>query len=176
MNARKQVPPRRALRKTLLIVGEGDAEELFLKYLKALFVSRAGGIEVKIGNARGKGARNVIDHARKQSASIAYDQVAALFDTDTDWSPDVEKLARDAGIIVLASVPCLETELLLLAGEPGPARTQDAKRAFHKAFDADAHRPGLYPDIFPLALLKRHMAAKPDGLIPRVIRLMTHTV
>ena len=39
MNARKQMPPGRVLRKTLLIVGEGDAEEAFLKHLKALFAS-----------------------------------------------------------------------------------------------------------------------------------------
>jgi len=176
MNASKRTPPGRALRKTLLIVGEGDAEEAFLKHLKALFVGRAGGIEVKVGNARGKGARNVINHARKQWASIAYDQVAVLFDTDTDWSPEVEKLARDAGITILACTPCLETELLLLAGKPGPERTLDAKRAFHKAFNTDAHRPDLYPEVFPIALLERHMTARPDGLVSRVIRLMTPTV
>ena len=175
MNARKQMPPGRVLRKTLLIVGEGDAEEAFLKHLKALFVGRTGGIEVKVGNARGKGARNVINHARKQWASIAYDQVAVLFGTDTDWSPEVEKLARDAGIVVLACTPCLETELPILAGKPGPERTPEAKRSFHKAFNTDAHRPALYPDAFPLALLKEHMAARPGGLVSRLIRLMTHT-
>lgn len=123
MNASKRPPPGRALRKTLLIVGEGDAEEAFLKHLKALFVGRAGGIEVKVGNARG-----------------------------------------------------LETELLLLAGKPGPERTLDAKRAFHKAFNTDAHRPDLYPEVFPIPLLERHMTARPDGLVSRVIRLMTPTV
>ena len=43
------------------------------------------------------------------------------------------------------------------------------------AFNTDAHRPALYPDAFPLALLKEHMAARPGGLVSRLIRLMTHT-
>jgi hypothetical protein len=175
MNARKQMQPRRVQRKTLLIIGEGDAEEVFLKYLKTLLVGRNSGIQIKIGNAHGKGARNVIDHARKQWASIAYDQVAVLFDTDTDWSPEVEKHARDTGILILACTPCLETELLLLAGKPGPQRTSDAKRAFHKAFNAEAHRPELYPAFFPLLLLEGHIVAKPDSLLSRLARLMTHT-
>jgi hypothetical protein len=173
MNARKQMPPGRVLRKTLLIVGEGDAEEAFLKHLKALFVGRTGGIEVKVGNARGKGARNVINHARKQWASIAYDQVAVLFDTDTDWSPEGEARKRCRHRCAGVAHPALKPNSSFLRENPGGTHRRQ-NGAFTRR-STPMPRPALYPDAFPLALLKEHMAARPGGLVSRPIRLMTHT-
>mgnify|MGYP000364266456 CR=1 FL=1 len=173
MNAHR--PPPRTQRRTVLIVGEGDAEEAFLRHLKTVFVGRMTGITIKIGNAHGKGAGNVIDHTRKQANTYAYDRVAALFDTDTDWTPEVEKQARAAKIIVLPSTPCLETELLRLKGKSAPERTSDAKRSFQKAFGADAHSADLYPNHFPQTLLEKHLAAQPQSLLALIVALMRTT-
>ncbi len=46
---------------TLLLVGEGYDEVAFLTYLKSELVSRDAGLEVKIKNAKGKGAKHVIE-------------------------------------------------------------------------------------------------------------------
>lgn len=49
--ARKQ----HQVRKTLLIVGEGDSEEAFLKHLRELYCSGGAGVAVTVRNAHGKG-------------------------------------------------------------------------------------------------------------------------
>ena len=49
------------VQRTLLIVGEGGAEEAFLKHVKHLYVPRGCGLIVTIKNARGKGAQHVIN-------------------------------------------------------------------------------------------------------------------
>ena len=49
--ARKRHP----LRKTLLIVGEGDSEAAFLKHLRDLYCSGGAGVAVTVRNAHGKG-------------------------------------------------------------------------------------------------------------------------
>jgi hypothetical protein len=80
--------------RTLLIVGEGYHEEAFLNHVKQLYAPRGCGLSVSIKNARGKGAKHVVDWAIRQAANTAYDSVAAMLDTDQDWSPAVEKQAR----------------------------------------------------------------------------------
>jgi len=54
------------VRKTLLIVGEGDSEEAFLKHLRELYCSDGAGVAVTVRNAHGKGPEHVINHAAKQ--------------------------------------------------------------------------------------------------------------
>ena len=85
-------------RKTLLIVGEGYDEVAFLNHLKQFPGVCGQGVEITIRNARGKGAAGVVDCAIKLQANVAYDRVAVLLDTDTDWTAKVEKLARQKKI------------------------------------------------------------------------------
>ena len=94
---KSQAVRRRAAR-TVLLVGEGDAEVLFLQHLKSLYVQRGSGVAVTIKNARGKGAAHVVDFARRQSSNAAFDAVAALLDTDTDWSDKTQAAARKARV------------------------------------------------------------------------------
>lgn len=103
---------RRQAARTVLLVGEGDAEAVFLQHLKALYVQRGSGVAVTIKNARGKGAAHVVDFARRQSINAAYDVVAALFDTDTDWNDKTRAVARRARVCPVLSEPCLEAVLL----------------------------------------------------------------
>jgi len=101
-------------RRTLLIVGEGYHEEAFLNHVKQLYAPRGCGLAVTVKNARGKGAMHVIDWTIKQIANIAYDTVAAMLDTDKDWSPKVAKQAKVKKIQVLASEPCFDAVMLRL--------------------------------------------------------------
>jgi hypothetical protein len=48
-------------KRTLLIVGEGADEKAFLSYLKEQLVPRGAGLMVTIKNAKGKGAKGVLD-------------------------------------------------------------------------------------------------------------------
>lgn len=46
----------RQVARTVLLVGEGDAEVQFMQHLKGMYVQRGSGVVVTIKNARGKGA------------------------------------------------------------------------------------------------------------------------
>lgn len=70
MRGARQV--RQAAR-TVLLVGEGDAEVLFMRHFKSLYVHRYSGVAVTIKNARGMGAAHVVDFAYRQSRNADYD-------------------------------------------------------------------------------------------------------
>jgi hypothetical protein len=103
--------------RTLLIVGEGRHEEAFLNHVKQLYAPRGCGLAVTIKNARGKGAKHVIDWTIRQIANADYDTVAAMLDTDQDWNSNVEKQAKAKRIQVLASEPCFDAVMLRLLGK-----------------------------------------------------------
>ena len=103
-------------KRTLLIVGEGFDEKAFLNYLKEKLVPRGTGLVVTIKNAKGKGAKHVIEWTIRQAGIAHYDTVAALFDTDTDWTQAVEKQAKKHKVLLLKSEPCFEAMLLRLLG------------------------------------------------------------
>jgi hypothetical protein len=111
--------------RTLLIVGEGYHEEAFLNHVKQLYAPRGCGLSVTVKNAHGKGAKHVIDWTIRQIANTAYDAVAAMLDTDTDWTAAVGKQAKAKKIRVLASEPCFDAVMLRLLGKNpvGDAKT-----------------------------------------------------
>ena len=71
---------------------------------------------VTIKNAKGKGAKHVIDWTIRQAAIADYDKVAALFDTDTDWTQAVMQQATKYKVLLLKSDPCFEAMMLRLLG------------------------------------------------------------
>lgn len=130
---------RRQAARTVLLVGEGDAEVVFLQHLKALYVQRGSGVAVTIKNARGKGAAHVVDFARRQSINAAYDVVAVLLDTDTDWNDKTRAVARKAKVYGLLCEPCLEAVLLSVHLAPVEGRlTAQLKHDFAVRFGAAA--------------------------------------
>lgn len=153
-------------RKTLLIVGEGYDEVAFLNHLKQFPGVCGQGVEITIKNARGKGAAGVIDCAIKLQANAAYDSVAVLLDTDTDWNAKVEKLAKQKKIQVLPSEPCLEAMLLRVIGK-SPAAAKDLKKQFDPYVQNDGTRREDYQQHFGLAVLQgaRHREPTIDGLL-----------
>lgn len=124
--------------RTLLIVGEGADEVAFLSHVKQLYVQRGCGLSVKIKNAQGKGAKHVIEWTARQMAIADYDVVAALLDTDTDWSPAVEKLAKKKKIQVLPSEPCFEALMLRVLAENPNSNTPALKKQFAPFVNNDA--------------------------------------
>lgn len=131
---------RRQAARAALLVGEGDAEVLFLHHLKALYVFRGSGVAVTIKNARGRGAAHVVDFARRQSANAAYDVVAALLDTDTDWNDKTRQAAKRARIHAIECEPCLEACLLQVHGVSVEGRsTLQLKRSFAERYGGPAH-------------------------------------
>ena len=137
-------PPKRQVARTVLLVGEGDAEVLFMQHLKSLYGQRGSGVVVTIKNARGKGAAHVVDFAFRQSRNAAYDVKAVLLDTDTDWNDKTRGSARKAKIHVMPCDPCLEAVLLNAHQAPVDGRmTSLLKQDFAARFGAAASDPSI---------------------------------
>lgn len=130
--------------RTLLIIGEGRTEEAFLQHLKRLYAPRGCGLSVTIKNARGKGAKHVVEWTARQIANADYDTVAALLDTDTDWSLSVAKLAQRRKILVLKSEPCFEALMLRGLGFPAVGDAKALKRQFAPYVNQDATQRDHY--------------------------------
>lgn len=113
----------RRVQRTVLLVGEGASEVLFIGHLKRLYHQRESGVSVTIKNARGKGAGHVIDFAIGQSRNAAYDVKLALLDTDADWTDKVRQTARSNRVHVLPCEPCLESMLLVIHKKSVAGRT-----------------------------------------------------
>lgn len=157
----------RAQKQTLLLVGEGYDEEAFLKYLKSQLIGRNAGLEVKIKNAKGKGAKHVIEWTIRQAKNADYDKVAALLDTDTDWTPTAKKQAKSKKIVVLESDPCFEAMLLRLLGVMPEIDSKKLKKQFEPCVNGASGLPENYGINFHPDFLKsrRHLEKTIDELL-----------
>ncbi|MDX8409057.1 MAG: RloB domain-containing protein [Mariprofundales bacterium] len=135
-------------KRTLLIVGEGRHEEAFLNHLKRLYISRGCGLSVTIKNARGKGAKHVVEWTIRQIANAAFDEVAVLLDTDKDWSKSVENKAEEYHIVLLASDPCFEAVLLRALGKHPVGDAKTLKKAIAPYLNDDAAKRESYQENF----------------------------
>jgi hypothetical protein len=146
----------RRIRPTALVVGEGYAEEVFLKHVRALYTSNRQGCAVTIVNARGKGAANVVNHAIKFAAQADYDRIAVLLDTDTDWTQSVQARVRKAGLILLASDPCFEAVLLDIVGRARRGDSSEQKHSFQRHRGVHGRGGGAVLRLLPGRRPRRH--------------------
>lgn len=151
----KKTTQIREQKETLLLVGEGSDELAFLNYLKSLLVPRGAGLVLTIKNAKGKGAKHVIEWTIRQSASTQYDKVAVLFDTDTDWSSIVEKQAKKHKIYLLKSEPCFEAMMLRILNITPELGSQKIKKQFAMFVNNDATESQNYSKYFTINVLKK---------------------
>jgi len=159
----------RAQRKTVLLVGEGLAEQAFLNHLKSIYAPR-GSKQVSVKTAKGKGGAHVLEHTHRQSLQAAYDQIGALLDTDTDWGDQQRRRARRLGIEIFEATPCLEALLLCTVGMSPPATTSHCKRLFHQRFGCEAHAGDLFEAHFSRPLLDSARARV--ATLERLIRFL----
>lgn len=106
------------------------------------------GLSVKVTNARGKGASHVVEWTIRQMANIQYDSVAVLLDTDTGWTPTVEKRARQKKITVVESTPCIEALLLRMLGQNSTGDSRILKKRFAPYVNNAATDPTQYARHF----------------------------
>lgn len=153
--------------RTLLIVGEGAVEEAFLTHAKRLYVPRGCGLSVKVTNAHGKGAGHVVEWTIRQMANIQYDSVAVLLDTDTGWTPAVEKRARQKKMCVLQSTPCIEAVLLRIIGQSDAGDSRTLKKRFAPYVNNAPTEHDQYSKHFGNAVLEARRRTEPaiDALL-----------
>lgn len=117
----------RKQRKTLLIVGEGQTEHAFLKYLVSLFCRDKQGPKVTVENAHGKGPENILNTAIRIKRRASYDKTVAVLDTDIPWTQSLKREARSNNVELVGNDPCIEGLFLRLLGETVPNTTAECK-------------------------------------------------
>lgn len=153
--------------RTLLIVGEGYHEEAFLNHAKRLYAPRGCGLAVTIKNARGKGAMHVIDWTIRQIANADFGTVAAMLDTDQDWSQSVDRKARRNKIHVLAADPCFDAVMLRLQGRNAQGEAKKLKSMLAPYLGNDPTQRENYERHFGKDCLEAGRAKEPtiDALL-----------
>lgn len=140
--------PARHVKRTLLIVCEGDAEEALLRHLRQSYLrdQPGTGIALTIKNHHGKGGDGVLQTTIRmaQRDRHVWDHIAVMIDTDKDWGDAQRKQARAKGIQAIESSPCLEAWLLEVAGKRRPTVTAECKRLFLREFGAEAHDDSIH--------------------------------
>lgn len=146
--------------RTLLLVGEGYHEKAFLNHLKQLYVPRRCGLSVAVKSAGGKGAKHVIEWTIRQIANTAYDNVAVMLDTDTDWSQALAKQAKR--IQVLPSEPCFDALMLRLLGKHPVGDSAQLKKLLAPYLDDDPTEQQSYATYFGKACLEAGRKSEPS--------------
>jgi hypothetical protein len=159
----------RKAQRTLLIVGEGHDDAAFLVHVKSLFITRGCGLSVTIKNAQGKGAKHVVEYTIGQKSNAAYDHVATLLDTDTDWTDTVRAHAENNDIVVPRSEPCLEAVLLRVLGKKDQGNSNKLKRQLRAALAGDASEKESYATCFTKSVLEKTK----EPSIKELINLLT---
>jgi hypothetical protein len=173
MTSRLMVRTRR-VRETLLVVGEGEADIAFVRFIKRIY-SDALGRSVQEYDAKGKGGKNVLDTAlRRANNNRAYDKVVLLLDIDTDWDDACRARARKSriakrGMDVIESDPCLEAWLLKILGVDTEGDTRHMKREFKLHTGCQAHEPE-----WMARHLSRDVLDQARERVPQLAVLMNH--
>lgn len=160
---------RRAIRHTVLLVGEGKTEWALLRHIRSLYISRGRGVSVKILNAHGGGPDQVVDYAIRQRENAAYNHVAVLLDTDLEMSAAAQKRARLKKIQIIGSTPCIEGLLLKILNEPVPYTCAECKARITKLLAFRLTIPDNYRTNFP----KEYLEARRD-IVPELATLLDY--
>lgn len=145
---------KRQVRRTLLIVGEGDSEVAFLKHVRQLYCSDGYGVSATVRNAHGKGPENVVNCVIRQSANYKLDAKSALLDTDILWTDQLRSKARKAKIDLIGSRPCFEGFLLSILDERPAQTSMECKKAIQRLLNADLTASRTYEKHFPKSVLE----------------------
>ncbi|QIX97437.1 RloB domain-containing protein [Cedecea sp. FDAARGOS_727] len=154
-------------KETLLFVGEGFCEKAFLAHVNGLYSK--GVVKTKIVTAKGKGPEHVINHAIACKKIDGYDRVAVLIDLDLICSPVVLKDARQKGIHVIGSMPCLEGFLLDIIGVAKAKTNDGCKKIFKPILKGDPTDRDSYSEQFKKGVLDK--ARKQHSNLDDIIKI-----
>lgn len=157
---------RKFLLRTVLVVTEGYTDKAFAEHLKSLYITRGCGVSVKIRNAKGKGADNVMSTAL--GVKEGYDRVVCFFDDDLPLKKVLRNKAERQKFVLIASSPCLEGLFLNILEMKVPGICHACKRSFSPIIDgADGKEASSYASIFSKDILEKRRLKIPvlDKLI-----------
>ncbi|MFH1533308.1 MAG: RloB domain-containing protein [Nitrospirota bacterium] len=143
---------RRSAKTAMLVYGEGQSEEIFLKYLRKVY-TRDSGVAVTIKRGKGGTPEGVVRSAINYSGD--FDRKIVIIDNDkskTEMENAREK-ARAHSIELIENTPCLEALLLSILQDIDFKSRSSAwcKREFEKKYIAKKQRTEThrYEKLFP---------------------------
>lgn len=158
----------RSVRRTVLICGEGKAEEALFLHLRALYSSgRENPPKVTPKKARGKGGNNVLATLLGQAACGRYDRLVACLDMDEPPDADASREAKKKKVERVELYPCLEGFLLDILGIHVPESSAACKHRLRQVDRRAPYDAGFFADNFPRTVLDSRRAGVPalDALL-----------
>lgn len=149
---------RRAAKTTMLVYGEGQAEEMFLKHLRGLYAYNSG-IVITIKKGKGGTPEGIVKSAVNYSG--AFDRKIVVVDNDKSKNEmeKARKKAKGYSIELIENTPCLEAILLSISESKNFHSKSSAwcKREFEKKYIAKKQRAELhrYEELFSKATLEK---------------------
>lgn len=137
----------------MIFIGEGKAEKAFLLYLRSIYSINT--LKVTIKAAGGKGPSNVIGDAIAISKIGDYDEISVLLDTDIEWPAHKIKEAKERGIELVASTPCLEGLLLDILNQKTryKCKSDECKKLLHGQLTGKETEKDSYHKLFTKEVL-----------------------
>ncbi len=151
---------RKIALRTVLIVTEGYTDKAFAVHLKSLYVTRGCGVSVRVRNAKGKGANNVIVTAL--GVREGFDRVVCLFDEDVPLKKTLRDKATRQQFALVAASPCIEGLFLDILEKPVQKTCHDCKQHFSPIIGtADSKNAASYAPIFTKEVLENRRTKIP---------------
>lgn len=163
----------RTQKNTVFGFGEGESENIVLKYLRSQYAQNR--TSITISDAGGGDPNHILKKATGVRSSYSYNYSFILLDTDKQWTETLKKRARELKFELIGSSPCLEGLLLSIlepSGNFDDWPSPDCKGRFKDKY--------LRPDrmiterhcglLFPIALLNQ--ARTRIESLRRVIEIM----
>lgn len=167
-----QKKKRRQAKRTLLVLGEGLGEKVFLDHLKALY-SYDNNIDIKIIRGKGGSADRIVADTDKIPGD--YDRKVVVLDNDKAEA-EMKKARQDAkkkGIELIENTPCLEHMFLLILDKKANGKNSTwCKNEFESNYIREEKRgdKNECQKLFPKELLEEQRLKIPE--LDRLISLM----
>jgi len=157
---------RRSANKTVLIYGEGLAEEIFIKYLRGIYTFNTN-VAITVRRGKEGTADGIVMHAHKTQG--AFNKRIVVLDNDKP-KREMEKariLGNEENIILCKNTPCLESLLLsiLNKGKSFANKTSNwCKKEFESRYIDNKKRgdSDCFTKLFPKKLLNEMRRKIPE--------------
>ncbi|NTU46722.1 hypothetical protein HGA88_03780 [Candidatus Roizmanbacteria bacterium] len=164
---------KRRVKKTILIVGEGKDEEVFLKYLRQA-VQCSDEVDITIKQGKGGSPRDIVHVAVKDFA--AYDHKLVMLDSGPTRQAMLEaKEYAGSSVQFLINTPCLEALLLSILEKDkdySNKKESECKKIFETNYIPKNRRDEFnhYAKHFPLKLLQNRR--KVISILDTIMRIV----
>jgi len=129
----------RRTKKTVFIVGEGPTEQAFLQFLKDIYITRDGSIDIKIECGSGGSPKSIIQKTIRLSSNVQYDRRYVLIDNDKPVELDkkiIKLMNKKPPIKILKSTPCIEGLLLTILDHKNFSQSDKSSNFCKREFES----------------------------------------